>query len=74
MSARPRTADGALRDMLASMSMLQLANAANAAEISKPLLIAYMDGRTTLSDLSKRRLGDHLYTGRYFVKREEQRA
>jgi hypothetical protein len=75
MSARPaRTADGALREMLAAMNMLQLANAANAAGIPKSTLLAFIEGRTALSAPARQAIAHHVYAGRYFVKREEQRA
>lgn len=66
-----RSAHSALRDSVASMNAMQLALAASAIGVSRASLVAFAEGRTTLPDFSLKRLGEHLYTGRYFIKREE---
>jgi hypothetical protein len=72
MSARPaRTAQGALRELLGAMSDRQLALAAREIGVSRATLTAFASGRSTLPDFSLKRLGEHLYAGRYFVKQEE---
>jgi hypothetical protein len=75
MSARPaRSVQGALREAVASMSDRQLGLAAWESEIPRRTLVAFAEGRTALSDLGMRRLGEHLFGGRYFIKREELSA
>jgi hypothetical protein len=69
MSAIPApSAQKALGESVASMNDRQLALAASAIGISKPLLLAFAEGRTALSPLSLRRLGEHVYSGRYMEK------
>jgi hypothetical protein len=69
MSARvARTADGALREMLAAMNMRQMAQAASATGVSTATLRAYSDGRSTLPAHSMARLVHHCYSGKYFEK------
>ena len=68
MSAR--SAQRALRDMVAAMSMPQLAQAASAAGIPRAQLIAFCEGRTELSELSRRRLGEYLLVGKVFLKED----
>jgi hypothetical protein len=73
MSARPaRTAQDALREMLASMNDRQFILAAKASGVSLATLRAFADGRSTLPSHSLHRLGEHIYAGRYFQKREER--
>jgi hypothetical protein len=75
VSASPaRTAQSTLRESVASMGDRQIALAARASGIPRSSLIAFAEGRSGLSELSMRRLGEHLFTGRYLIKREEMRA
>ena len=72
MSARPaRTAQGALREMVAAMSDRQLGRAAWEGGIPCRTLVAFAEGRSGLPSHSLQRLGEHLFTGRFFIKREE---
>jgi hypothetical protein len=75
MSVRPaRTAQSALRDSVASMNDRQLAQAASAIGVSRATLTSFASGRSSLPEHCLQRLGEHLYRGAYFVKREERRA
>lgn len=73
MSARPaRTAESALREMLGAMNVGQFGAAAKASGVSLATLRAFCDGRSTLPSHTLQRVGEHIYAGRYFQKREER--
>jgi hypothetical protein len=69
-----RTAHSALRESVAAMSDRQIALAAREIGVSKATLAAYAEGRSSLPEHSLQRLGAHVFTGRFFIKREEARA
>jgi hypothetical protein len=74
MSAPARSAQSALREIVASMSPTQLAYAASVIGVSRATLVAFAEGRSTLPDFSLARLGEHVFAGRFLIKQEEQRA
>ena len=73
MTTRPlRSAQNTLRESVAAMNTMQLAFAASAIGVSRASLVAFAEGRTTLPDFSLRRLGEHVFSGKFLIKREER--
>jgi hypothetical protein len=66
-----RTAQDSLRASVASMGERQIALAARAIGVSRSTLVAYAEGRSALPEHSLKRLGDHLYRGKFLIKVEE---
>jgi hypothetical protein len=59
-----------LRETVAAMSDRQLVLAAGAIGVSRATLGAFCEGRSSLPEHSMKRLGEHVFAGRYLVKRE----
>jgi hypothetical protein len=73
MTTRPaRTAQDTLRETVASMNERQLALAASSIGVSRPTLVAFAEGRSSLPARSLHQLGVHIFCGRFFIKREER--
>jgi hypothetical protein len=68
-----RTAQDTVREALAAMNDRQFTLAAKATGVSCSALRCFADGRSgSLPAHSLHRLGEHIFSGRYFVKREER--
>jgi len=54
------------------MNERQLALAASSIGVSRPTLVAFAEGRSSLPARSLHQLGVHIFCGRFFIKREER--